>query len=97
VSASPPTDKNEQAYVEGWEKVCSNTVNPFALNRPYEWIVELEGSGEIRGKVLDSGCGGGHNAIYLASQKLRDKNIDVALSEREILRAGAVFSKIAKL
>ena len=57
------------------------------IARPQREIVRLEEAGEIRGRVLDLGCGTGENAIYLASQGHPTWAID--FSPRAIEKAGA--------
>lgn len=39
---------------------------PWELGRPQPEFVALEAAGEIRGRVLDVGCGTGENALYYA-------------------------------
>ena len=41
---------------------------PWEIGLPQPAVVELERSGAFQGKVLDIGCGSGHNAMYLASR-----------------------------
>jgi len=71
-------DKNEQEYIEGWEKVYSQKENPFDVNEPNAWVVELEAQGKISGLVLDSGCGTGDNALYLAAKGHTVLGIDIS-------------------
>jgi len=71
-------DKNEQGYIEGWEKVYSQKENPFDVNEPNDWVVNLEAQGKIRGLVLDSGCGTGDNALYLAAKGHSVLGIDIS-------------------
>ena len=71
-------EKNEQEYIESWEKVYSRKENPFDVNEPYEWVVELEAQGKISGLVLDSGCGTGDNALYLAAKGHAVLGIDIS-------------------
>jgi len=40
---------------------------PWDIAGPQPAVVGLEEAGEIRGSVLDAGCGTGENALYLAS------------------------------
>jgi cyclopropane fatty-acyl-phospholipid synthase-like methyltransferase len=40
---------------------------PWDIPGPQPAVVVLEEAGEIRGSVLDAGCGTGENALYLAS------------------------------
>ena len=82
-------DKNEQEYIEGWEKVYSQKENPFDVNEPNEWVVELEAQGKISGLVLDSGCGTGDNALYLAAKGYHVLGIDISTKAIERAKAKA--------
>ncbi len=41
---------------------------PWDIAGPQPAVIGLEEAGEIRGSVLDAGCGTGENALYLASR-----------------------------
>jgi len=41
---------------------------PWDIGRPQSVVVRLEAQGALRGTVLDSGCGTGENALYLAGR-----------------------------
>jgi len=71
-------DKNQQEYFEDWDKVYSQKENPFDEDEPNEWVVELEAQGKIQGLVLDSGCGTGDNALYLAAKGHAVLGIDIS-------------------
>lgn len=43
---------------------------PWEIDTPQPAVVALYKSGQINGRVLDAGCGTGHNAIWLARQGL---------------------------
>jgi SAM-dependent methyltransferase len=68
------------SYEEGWEVQYSRGRTPFDLEAPLPWVVTLAEKGRIRGRVLDAGCGGGHNALYLAGLGYDVVGIDVAPS-----------------
>ena len=42
-------------------------IPPWDIGRPQKELIRLASDGEISGKVLDTGCGTGENALYLAS------------------------------
>lgn len=46
------------------------------IGRPQREFVTLEETGEIRGDVLDAGCGTGENALFLASRGHRVWGVD---------------------
>jgi len=75
-----------QSYRDTWNEIYANRDdNPFDVEDPYEWIVQLEVGGRIRGTVLDAGCSGGHNALYLAEKGHEVVGIDI--TEPAISRA----------
>ena len=51
---------------------------PWDIGRPQAEFVKIAGRGEIRGKVLDIGCGTGENAIYFAGLGLQVWGLDAA-------------------
>jgi len=75
---------NEKKYREDWECVYRGR-SPFDVENPEQWVVDLTENGEIRGRVLDSGCGSGRNALYLALKGYSVVGIDI--SETAIKRA----------
>ena len=60
-------------------------VPPWDIGRPQGEFVRLVEAGEIRGDVLDVGCGTGEHALYLASAGHRALGVDSA--PRAILKA----------
>jgi len=62
-------------------------VPPWDIGRPQREIVRLAEGGEVRGDVLDVGCGAGDNALYLASRGHEVWGIDI--SPRAIKKAKA--------
>ena len=49
---------------------------PWDTGRPQPAIVRLAEAGQIRGAVLDAGCGTGENALFLAGQGHRCWGLD---------------------
>ncbi|MDR2170322.1 MAG: methyltransferase domain-containing protein [Planctomycetaceae bacterium] len=81
--------KNNEKHVTNlrafWEKEYESDKTPFDVNEPDLWVVELEKSGKLRGKIFDAGCGTGRTAIYLA--RLGYDIVGVDISNNAIERA----------
>lgn len=75
---------NEQKYREDWERVYRGR-NPFDVETPEQWIIDLVENDKITGRVLDSGCGSGRNALYMGLKGYSVVGIDI--SETAINRA----------
>jgi ubiquinone/menaquinone biosynthesis C-methylase UbiE len=58
---------------------------PWDIGRPQEEFDRLEGEGEVRGRVLDVGCGTGENALLFAQRGHETWGVDFA--PRAIRRA----------
>ena len=65
-------------YRLAWEKLHQKSLNPFDQETANPWVVELESRGQIRGAVLDAGCGAGHNALYLAEKGYPTTGFDIS-------------------
>ena len=76
------------ADVEQWdEKYSRAEPPPWEIDAPQPVVVELATSGQLRGRVLDVGCGTGENAIVVAQHGGRVLGVD--LSPRAIEQASA--------
>jgi 2-polyprenyl-3-methyl-5-hydroxy-6-metoxy-1,4-benzoquinol methylase len=64
-------------------------VPPWDIGRPQSEFMRLAEAGEIKGSVLDAGCGTGENALYLASLGHEVWGIDFAPAAIEKARAKA--------
>jgi SAM-dependent methyltransferase len=62
---------------------------PWDIGRPQPAIVRLAETGQIKGAVLDVGCGTGENALYLAERGLAVTGIDGAPTAIRKARAKA--------
>ena len=62
---------------------------PWDIGRPQPAIVRLAETGQIRGSVLDVGCGTGENVLYLAGRGLAAVGIDGAPTAIRKARAKA--------
>ncbi len=67
---------------------------PWDTGRPQPAIVKLAEAGQIRGNVLDVGCGTGENVLYLAGQGHECWGIDFVPVAIERAKAKAAERKI---
>ena len=67
---------------------------PWDIGRPQPEFVRLESAGEIRGSVLDVGCGTGENALFLAGKGHEVWGIDAAPTAIQKAKAKASERKL---
>ena len=68
---------------------------PWDIGRPQPSIVSLQAAGQIRGSVLDVGCGTGDNALFLASQGHETWGLDFVPAAIERAKAKAAQRALA--
>jgi len=68
---------------------------PWDIGRPQPEFVRLATGGEIRGKVLDVGCGTGENALFFASEGLEVWGIDASPTAISKARSKASQRRLA--
>jgi SAM-dependent methyltransferase len=62
---------------------------PWDIGEPQPLLVGLEAAGEIRGEVLDAGCGLADNTLFLAASGYRVTGLDASSTAIERARAKA--------
>ena len=75
---------------EGGFNQAHDGVPPWDIDRPQPAFVELAQAGEVRGSVLDAGCGTGENALYLAGLGYEVCGVDSALAAIQKARSKSV-------
>ena len=78
VSGPPPLDNPYRDSAEPGFNPAYRGTPPWDISRPQAEFVRLEESGEIRGSVLDVGCGTGEHVLYLARRGHEAWGIDSA-------------------
>jgi SAM-dependent methyltransferase len=58
-------------------EICGDII-PWDIGGPQPVLVEIEGAGGFRGRILDLGCGQGENARFLAGRGLQVTAVDVS-------------------
>ncbi|MGC4095122.1 MAG: class I SAM-dependent methyltransferase [Polyangiaceae bacterium] len=87
-------DRQDERYRNAWEAVYAAGSNPFDVKEPLDWVTELAAQGAFGQRVLEVGCGGGHNAAYLAARGHSVVGVDVAPSAIARARARAAARKL---
>ena len=79
----------------GFEEMYTEGTPPWDIGRPQREFVRLEVAGEIKGGVLDVGCGTGENALYLAARGHEVWGVDAAPTAIEKAKAKAKARDLA--
>jgi SAM-dependent methyltransferase/GNAT superfamily N-acetyltransferase len=78
----------ESSVVRGWDAVYAGRP-PWDIGRPQSAFRALAEAGELRGRVLDVGCGTGEHTLLAAGLGLDATGIDIAASALAIAREKA--------
>ncbi|MQA11007.1 MAG: methyltransferase domain-containing protein [Pseudonocardiaceae bacterium] len=77
-----PENVDFEAFYRGEEPIEGTNISfgqiPWDIGEPQPALVHLEETGQIRGAVLDSGCGLGDNSVFLAARGYQVTGIDGA-------------------
>jgi SAM-dependent methyltransferase len=73
---------------EGFDAAYAGTP-PWDIGRPQPAFVALAQAGEVRGRVLDVGCGTGEHALMAAGLGLDATGVDIAAAAIEIAKGKA--------
>ncbi|MEU4194014.1 class I SAM-dependent methyltransferase [Kribbella sp. NPDC026611] len=80
---------HERMTGQPWDASYQDGPAPWDVGAPQPAVVRLAADGGFTGEVLDAGCGGGENALHLASLGLSVLGVDVAESALAQARAKA--------
>jgi SAM-dependent methyltransferase len=72
-------------------------IPPWDIGRPQKELVQLVSNGELKGKILDSGCGTGENSLYFARQGFEVVGADFSKRAIDKARTKAVERKESKV
>jgi len=70
-------------------------VPPWDIGRPQNELVRLAEAGEIRGKVLDIGCGTGEHVLFLAGRGLEVRGVDASARAIKKAKSKAASRRLA--
>ena len=87
VHAPPRTEEFDSMYVEG--------TPPWDIGRPQPGFVRLFDAGDVRGRVLDVGCGTGEHTLLAASRGFEAIGVDAAPSAIRLAREKAAQRSLA--
>ena len=76
----------EESEAEAWNKSYDGPM-PWDIGRAQPEFIALEAQGEIRGRVLDVGCGTGDNSVHMAIRGHSVVGVDFA--KKAVARARA--------
>jgi len=87
--------QNISARETGFDESYKKGTPPWDIGRPQHEFVRLSERGEIKGHVLDIGCGTGENALFLAGEGLEVLGVDASQTAIDQARVKAAEKKSA--
>ncbi|MDT7578747.1 MAG: hypothetical protein QOK35_7 [Pseudonocardiales bacterium] len=75
---SPPHHDNRSAHWRRPDELYTGGRPPWDIGRPQPAFLALADAGEIRGRVLDVGCGTGEHVLLCADRSLDATGVDLA-------------------
>lgn len=96
---SERTSSSSATGVDCDDGECAGCITPWDIGggRPQPAIVKAYEEGQLRGRIIDAGCGAGENCIYLAGKYGITSVFGCDLAKGGIKIANARVSKIAKI
>jgi SAM-dependent methyltransferase len=86
---------HERSSGQPWDASYLDGPAPWDLGRPQPAVARLAARGDLRGPVLDAGCGTGENALHLAALGLPVLGVDVAGTALAVARQHAAERGLA--
>ncbi|MEU1204560.1 class I SAM-dependent methyltransferase [Nocardia sp. NPDC005825] len=86
---TPPRDPHPEYHDPAAADTLYATKPPWDIDRPQRPFADLAEAGELRGRVLDLGCGTGEHALLAASRGLDATGIDQSAHALDLARAKA--------
>jgi SAM-dependent methyltransferase len=93
-SREDTVDSVLQRVPHDFDAIYQDTSPPWDIGRPQSAFVRLLDAGEIRGRVLDVGCGTGEHALMAAAGGLETTGIDAAPTAIGLARDKAAHRSI---
>jgi SAM-dependent methyltransferase len=84
---------DEESTYAGFTKIYAETNPPWDIGRPQPPFIAVED--QIKGPLLDSGCGTGGTSVYFAARGLAVTGIDFVKQAVELAKARAAAKRVA--
>jgi SAM-dependent methyltransferase len=96
MSPENPLHDYEAIYRRESQFLGEGTAPPWSLGEPQPEIATLIEAGQIRGEVLDAGCGEGATALHLARLGHRVVGLDISPAAIDLARAAAASAGLSE-